>query len=131
MASMNRLFHLFKSMVWYVSAIRYSVTSILPTHSGIPIQQTQGSLSVQSHNVPASKFSQSQSGFSHDSFEQPIYFPSGLADAGQRPNTLTDQYADHTFNFRTEGSALCIPHRKTLSESFRAVLHFFKLMPSE
>ncbi len=52
------------------------------------------------------------------------FYTSGLADAGQRPNTLTAQYAEYILNFETLGSADFIPNRKTLSDNALAFLHF-------
>jgi hypothetical protein len=53
-----------------------------------------------------------------------FFYTSGLADAGQRPNTLTAQYAEYILNFETLGSADFIPNRKTLSDNALAFLHF-------
>ena len=52
------------------------------------------------------------------------FYTSGLADAGQRPNILTAQYAEYILNFETLGSADFIPNRKTLSDNALAFLHF-------
>ena len=53
------------------------------------------------------------------------------ADAGQRPNNLTDQYAEYILNLEIFGSADFIPKRKISSDNFRAFLQVDLLLSFE
>ena len=94
---------------------------------------------VDSHNKDKDYFQNTRTSHNHNMDLHTLdyrnlflsFYPSSFADAGQRPNILTDQYAEYILNFETLGSADFIPNRKTLSDNALPFLHVGLLIPLE